>query len=186
MPHSPSADSRFVRIYEAYHGQLQRYCLRRVPPDQINDALAEVFLVVWRRIDEVPGGDETLPWLYGVARRTVSNLARSSRRSTRLLAKLGSLGREPVSTPESMVVRSEEAQAVSDALNRLRPGDREILMLRVWEELSSREIATVLEITPAAVDMRLMRARRRFELALPKQNGPNPVGHPRLAEGGER
>ena len=183
---TPSTDIRFCRLYETHHDALQRYCLRRLPVDQVNDAMAEVFLVAWRRIDVVPGGSEALPWLYGVARRTIANAMRGERRRRRLAAKLVSFLPDPAPSPETTVVQSEEGRVVSEALARLRPEDRELLMLRVWEQLSSKEIAAVLGISPAAVDMRLTRARKRFALVLAPPAPDHTIGHPRLAEGGER
>ncbi|NNL98569.1 MAG: sigma-70 family RNA polymerase sigma factor, partial [Acidimicrobiia bacterium] len=43
------------------------YCLRRTSHAEAHDATAEVFAVAWRRVAELPGGSEVLPWLYGVA-----------------------------------------------------------------------------------------------------------------------
>lgn len=42
-------------------------------PKDAADAVAETFLVAWRRLPEVPSGEEARPWLYGVARRTLAN-----------------------------------------------------------------------------------------------------------------
>ncbi len=55
-----SDDARFVELYESYHRQVYVYCRRRVSADQVDDAVAETFLVGWKKIDEVPGSAETL------------------------------------------------------------------------------------------------------------------------------
>jgi hypothetical protein len=48
------------------------YALRRTTsPDDAADILAETFLTAWRRLDELPSGEEAGLWLYGVARRGV-------------------------------------------------------------------------------------------------------------------
>jgi DNA-directed RNA polymerase specialized sigma24 family protein len=60
-------EARFVEIYRRYSKQIQAYCARRTPGSQVADAVADTFLVAWRRIDQVPEGEATLPWLYGVA-----------------------------------------------------------------------------------------------------------------------
>jgi hypothetical protein len=65
----------------------------------VNDATAEVFLVAWKKLGLVPAGDETLPWLYGVARNVVRNADRSSRRSGRLVGRLGGLAPRAVPGP---------------------------------------------------------------------------------------
>jgi len=52
--------------------------LRRVNPSTADDVVAEVFVVCWRRLDEVPV--DPLPWLLGVARRVLSTQRRGERR----------------------------------------------------------------------------------------------------------
>ena len=59
-----SSDVRFAEIYETSFRRLYGYCLRRATVDRVDDVVAETFLIAWRRIDDVPTGDEALPWLY--------------------------------------------------------------------------------------------------------------------------
>ena len=81
MGTSPTTNAKFRRIYDEHFEAVTRYCLRRLPVADVNDATAEVFLVAWSKIDRVPDGGESLPWLYGVARNVVRNSVRSARRS---------------------------------------------------------------------------------------------------------
>jgi DNA-directed RNA polymerase specialized sigma24 family protein len=48
------------------------------------DAVAEVFLTAWRRLDAVPEGDAARVWLYATARRVIANQRRSGRRQVTL------------------------------------------------------------------------------------------------------
>ena len=84
-PASPEArfNALFARHYPAVYG----YAVRRVGRDEAGDAAAEVFTVAWRRLGRVPAEPETLPWLYGVARRVVANQERAARRRLRLEAR---------------------------------------------------------------------------------------------------
>ena len=71
---------RFERLYATYHPQVFGYVLRRCGrPEDAADVIAETFLVVWRRLDDLPVDDEIRPWLYGVARRVLSNQRRGAR-----------------------------------------------------------------------------------------------------------
>jgi RNA polymerase sigma-70 factor, ECF subfamily len=66
-------------LVDAHYDQLLGYALRRVDqPTDAADVVCEVLLATWRRIDEVPEGDEAILWLYGVARRTLANLRRGT------------------------------------------------------------------------------------------------------------
>ncbi|MEV0478683.1 RNA polymerase sigma factor, partial [Streptomyces prunicolor] len=84
--------ARFERLARVVVEPLHRYLLRRTSADMVDDVLSETMLVLWRRIDEVPGlgagalpdpdpdpGD-VLPWCYGVARRCLANARRSDGR----------------------------------------------------------------------------------------------------------
>ncbi|MGQ4490009.1 sigma factor [Streptomyces sp. SAS_281] len=74
---------RFTELYRERNTDVESYVRRRVDPSQVNDVVSEVFVVVWRRMEDAPG-DRPLPWLYGVARRTLANAYRSERRRSAL------------------------------------------------------------------------------------------------------
>ena len=84
----PSCDVAFRRIYDDHYAAVLAYCLRRAALEDAKDATADVFLVAWRRLDQVPGGERTLPWLYGTARKTLANQRRSRSRLMRLMTRL--------------------------------------------------------------------------------------------------
>ena len=86
MAQSPSSDTRFRRLFDEYETAMREYCSRRLGVQEANDAAAEVFLVAWRKIDQVPIGADARMWLYGVARNVVRNASRSARRRERLAA----------------------------------------------------------------------------------------------------
>ena len=150
------------RLFADHHEAIRRYCRRRLDGDAAEDAAADVFVVAWRRIDDVPDGEGSLLWLYGVARNVVARSRRSSRRRSRLSAKVLSLGVAPAEPPETVVIRSEDERHLLEALWRLRPDDQEVLRLKAWEELSHAEIATVFGISVSAVDARASRAMKRL------------------------
>jgi RNA polymerase sigma-70 factor, ECF subfamily len=114
----------------------------------------------------VPEGEWALPWLYGVARRVVSEDRRSGRRRDRLLARLSSVGRAADDPPQEAMERVDDHMAVQSALARLRPRDRELLRLAEWEELTPVELARVFDCSTNAIAVRLHRAHRRFGQAL--------------------
>ena len=124
MAQSPSRDAKFRGIFDAHFAEVQRYCVRRLSTADANDATSEVFLVAWRRFDSIPDGDETLPWLIGVARNVVRNVARSNRRSVRLASKVSDLPTETVPGPETQVVMGSQFEEVQEALERLSDDDR--------------------------------------------------------------
>ena len=157
-----AGDTRFVEVYESFFRLVYGYCLRRTSPDKVDDAVAETFLVAWRRIGDVPIGDAALPWLYGVAYRVLSTQWRARSRRGRLDSKLASVGITPVASALDYLVTAQESEQILEALSWLKRTDREILRLAVWEELSHPEIAAVLDINAGAAKQRLSQARKNL------------------------
>ncbi|HET9203843.1 MAG TPA: sigma-70 family RNA polymerase sigma factor [Acidimicrobiia bacterium] len=182
---SQTADrSRFEAIWRQHRHQVLAYCLRRASTADAEDACAETFLVVWRRIDEIPSAPKTLPCLYGIARKSLSNQTRAFYRRGRLHTKLTNLGMTTAADPMLVVVQSADDKVVTDAVRRLRPVDREIVMLDVWEDLSRTEIAEVMGMTRAAVDQRIHRAYQKLSLALEPVLEIRSIASPPIAEEG--
>jgi RNA polymerase sigma-70 factor (ECF subfamily) len=158
--------------------------MRRLPVSDANDAVAEVFLAAWRRLDDVPADGAALPYLYGIARNKVFNAQRSAGRRARLERRAVAAAADSVPGPESVVMAKAESDAVDAALAALRPDDREIILLRSWEELTGPQIAEVLGISPAAAHKRLARALDRLASQLQRTEAKN---RPRASQkGGER
>ncbi len=158
----PSATAAFRRIYDEHHADVLAYCLRRAKLEDAKDATAEVFLVVWRRLDDVPTGDGTLPWLYVTARNVLANQRRGRFRLAAALTRLRSDPPPRSIPPETVVVRREQDEKILEALARLRPQDREVIQLATWEELPQKTIGSMLGCSDRAVTMRLHRALRRL------------------------
>ena len=180
----PSSDTRFRTLYEEHYADIRSYCLRRLPVDAANDAASEIFIVAWRKLDKVPDGAASRLWLFGVARNVVAHQHRSRSQVKRLRSKLARTADRnvEVSPPESVVVRRSEDQAVLEVLDRMKPDDRELIRLKMWEELSHAEIGEVLGISAHAVDMRLQRAGKKLARFLSATKGVRPQAIP---EGGE-
>lgn len=161
-------EAAFDRLFVAHRAPLLAYFLRRVDaPCDAADLLAEVFVVVWRRLDDVPAGGDATPWLYGVARRVLANHRRGVRRRDGLAVKLRStLERRAVPSPEASGVDGESVARLRHALGTLPEIDREIVTLRAWECLSASDIALVVGGTPENVRVRLHRARGRLRSML--------------------
>ena len=156
-------ETRFDRIYEAHHSQILAYCLRRVSHEEAYAAANEVFEVAWRRSRDVPDGEATLPWLYGVARRVLAHQRRSAARFARLTTRAAGYAKPYQNEPDHVVVQRHEYEMVCGAVNRLSPDDKEMLLLSAWEGLTHAQIAESMNLSLAAVDKRLARAKKRLK-----------------------
>lgn len=163
MSTSEVSNLRFDRLFRDHRDAVWSYCSRRVGADEAADAVAEVFLVVWRRIDDIPDGDESLVWMYGVARNVIRNSVRSAIRRHRLHDRLKVLREQVDLEPEVQVIRASEDRELLAAVSRLKPLEREMLRLRTWEELSFAEIGQVLGLSERTVAYRLKRVREKLQ-----------------------
>lgn len=157
------AVDRFRTVYGDTYADVLRFVTRRVHPSHAEDVVADVFLVVWRRLIEVPSerGDARA-WIFGVARRVILNSRRGDRRRASLEVRLTdpSMLSPLLGTidPDVMARRVDLARVWP----RLGAPAQEALALTYWENLSSSEAAAVLGISPVAFRLRLTRARRHL------------------------
>ncbi|WP_342742932.1 RNA polymerase sigma factor [Streptosporangium canum] len=155
---------RFEAVYDAYYPAIHQYAARRTgSPDDTADVISETFLTAWRRIDDVPEGEEALLWLYGVARRVLANQQRGASRRAGLAERLRA------ELAADRPVRPVELEHVRAAFDELPERDREVLALACWEGLTSERIAKVVGCTAIAARTRLRRARKRLAAALERQ-----------------
>lgn len=158
------AQKQFEALFDANYGDVLAYATRRCPSRQdAEDVVAETFAVAWRRLHEIPAGNEARLWLFGTARLVRLNHFRARDRRQRLVDRLRSRLR---SEPPGPVKQVSEHDRIQRAFAGLTRTDREILELHVWEELTTNEIAQSLDISVPAVWKRLQRARDRLANAL--------------------
>jgi RNA polymerase sigma-70 factor (ECF subfamily) len=174
--------SRFEAIWAEHSPRVRAYCIRRVAAHEADDVCAEIFLVVWRRIDEIPPPPQTLLYVYGIAGKVVSNHTRSFRRRSRLDEKLRNLGVAPPADPAYLVVQGSDDAEVTAAVRNLNRKDREIVMLYAWEDLPREDIAEIMGMTKTAVDQRIHRAYKKLARVLEPLTDPIPS--PPVAEEG--
>ena len=125
-------------------------------------------------IATTPAAPDARPWLYGIATNVLRRHRRSGWRRWRAYARLD--WRDAVDLPDAdAVVRRLDAQALAPTLDRalatLSAGDRDVLLLFAWANLSYSEIAEALGLPSGTVKSRLHRARHvlREHLAASEQ-----------------
>jgi RNA polymerase sigma-70 factor (ECF subfamily) len=159
------AQARFDALYREHAGEVRRYVRRRWDAQSADDVVADVFVVAWRRLGDLP--DDPLPWLLGVARRILANRRRGDARDHALRDRIRS---EQLRTgAPAQADASSTGEAVWIALSTLSERDREALLLVAWEGLSTARAARVLGVRANTFAARLYRARRRFAHALRAQ-----------------
>lgn len=175
-------DERFRGLFDLHFRAVYAFALRRASSAEgAADVAAETFTVAWRRLADVPDGEQARLWLYGVARRVLANTRRGERRRDLLVERLATVADDRSPAPPD---DGAATAVVRDALAGLADGDREVLVLSAWEELSPAEIGVVLDLPAATVRTRLHRARNRLRERLADDAAPDRMRH--LALEGER
>ena len=174
--HETDNQQRFNALFASYGPDIVAYCgWRAGSPRDAQDAVAEVFLTAWRRLDDVPEGDAARVWLYATARRVIANQRRSGRRRVALQERLA---REPAVPGQE---RPASDDLVHEALLGLSRRDREVLLLAEWEGLTPAQIAGVLGCLTVTARGRLHRARGRFRAAFEELSARDGSRSPRAS-----
>jgi RNA polymerase sigma-70 factor (ECF subfamily) len=139
----PAFDELFARYRQPLYGFFRR---RLADRGRAEDLTQETFLALIRATERYEPRALVRTYLYAIALKLLSAERRQEARSGPPI--------EAISRPGM-----EEALSVRQALARLEASEREILMLREYEQLSYQEIAELLRLPVNTVRSRLFRAR---------------------------
>ncbi|MBK8539007.1 MAG: sigma-70 family RNA polymerase sigma factor [Ardenticatenia bacterium] len=178
----PGDDRAFTALFRRHHLGVWRLCNRFVfNIRDAEDLVQEVFLRVYRGLDQFEGRSSFTTWLYRVALSTGQNEIRSRNRRPKAddmeiddLADRLTDG----STPEGAMLSAVAAESLARALESLPPESLEVLCLRDVEGLAYTELAERLSIGVSAAKMRVQRARQALQRAYQgthRPTGPAPA-----------
>lgn len=156
----------FGRLFDRHRDRVLRHALRIVGSvHQAEDITAIVFYEAWRRRDYVRMVNGSIvAWLLVTANNTIRNHTRQRRRYKAFLDQLPppAVGADVADEFADSAECDAEATALRAAFWRLRPPDRDVLILCVIEGLSIRQAASALAVAEGTVKSRLHRAKTRL------------------------
>ncbi len=159
----------FAELYDRHAGPILRYVTRRLGETAADDVVAETFLAAFRRRHRYDlARPDARPWLYGIAANLIGKHHRAEVRMLRTFARTGV---DPVTEGHADRVDDRVSAAavhreLAAALAALAAGDRDVLLLVAWADLSYDEVASALGIPIGTVRSRLNRARKKTRAAL--------------------
>lgn len=167
-------DGEAFQLFVARHrAAIYRYlCVLTPTAADAEDLLQETFLAAWRGAAAFRGEASSKTWLYTIARNAAYHLHEKLERlpvAETPLEELGLAAGWGGPTPEQIAARAEQTTAVADAMARMAPADRAILLLRDVEGLDGEATARMLRLTLPAMKTRLHRARLRLMAALTQE-----------------
>lgn len=157
----------FEELFARYHKSLYGFFARRLNnPERAEDLAQEAFLAVIHAASRYEPRSSVRTYLYGIALKLLS----AERRKLSASLTSGQSAPEPKTegSPESVMW-------VRQAMEKLDASEREILMLREYEQLSYSDIAELLRIPVNTVRSRLFRARFALKSSLESRERTNPA-----------
>ena len=177
-------------LVERHRRELHVHCYRMLASyDEAEDAVQETFVRAWRAHGSFAGGPDVRAWLYRIATNTCLD---AIRRTNRRLAHIGSLAEVPwlspypdrmldlvasaADEPHAVAIARETIELAYIAVIQLLPArQRAVLLLRDVLDWSAAETATALDISVAAANSALQRARATLREQLPDRDAPRPA-----------
>ncbi len=157
-----SAGDRLLRIH---FDALYRFFASKAP-DAVDDLIQATFLEAIRSHEGYRGEASFRAYLLGIARHQLFRLFRSRSRDRLVFRPDEHSVHDTATSPSEAIGRKKEERLLVEALRRIPVDLQIVLELHYWEELSTRELAAVLEIPQGTVKSRLRRAREAAEAAI--------------------
>lgn len=160
-----TSTDRFSSFYEEFAQPVYAFLYYRTRDKAVaEDLTSQSFLKAlekFERFDESKGGFK--PWIFQIARNTLVDHYRAAEPTRDLESAFDLAGDEDV---EDDVKRSELRERVQKALTCLNDKQRDIVLMRLWDELSFKEIAALVSKTEASIKMTFYRALQDVEKQL--------------------
>jgi RNA polymerase sigma factor (sigma-70 family) len=163
-PAAPGADAA-GDLYERYSAQIFGYCFHQLGSrEEAEDAVQTTFMNAFCGLARgiVPAVEQA--WLFKIAHNVCLSRRRSSWRRGRIEAPNNMEVLQEVVPAKEKV--ADELIRLQDVLEAMPDGQRRAILLREWQGLSYREIAGELELSQAAVETLIFRARRALAAGL--------------------
>jgi RNA polymerase sigma factor (sigma-70 family) len=159
-------EQAFQLLYSRHWKRLYSAAFKRLPDhDMVKDILQEIFLQLWLRRSNLKISNLEAYLSRAVRNRVLKQFEQEDRYTPleTLLAELGNSS----SNADALVLRDELRKAYKDLLDSLTPSQRTILQLRYEQDLSTEEIAQLLDISRKTVQNQLRTALLQIRSSLP-------------------
>lgn len=154
----------FRDVFERHHDDVRRYLQRRAGADTGEELAAQTFEEAFRtraRFD--PAYSDARPWLMGIATNLLRHHYRAEASRLRALERAAARASTVAEDdPEARLDARVAAHVLARALQEMGRGERDIVLLYAWADLTYAEIARALHLPIGTVRSRLHRTRRRL------------------------
>lgn len=162
---SDSDPERFELIFDRHFEAIHRYLHRRAGKQLADDLASDTFVVAFsRRSSYDQTRPDCRPWLYGIATNLLRHHLRDEQRHLSAHARSAAMDAVDTTDPgtDDRVEASLIARELINAVASLDQGERNVLLMFAWADLSYEEIAYALAVPVGTVRSRLHRVRARL------------------------
>jgi RNA polymerase sigma-70 factor (ECF subfamily) len=180
IPSEPVLDPIAAMVQDGRHREALAACARTHGPiigrlcmallgsqADADEATQETLLRAHRAMAGYRGDGSIKAWLCGIARHVCAHMLETRRRGREAL-ELVPTGEATDDDARALFATRRRARAIREALGKLKPSEREALVLRFVADLSHREIATAINLDEATARKRISRALARLRSAMPE------------------
>jgi RNA polymerase sigma-70 factor (ECF subfamily) len=153
----------FAELFDRHYHAVAGFLRRRLDPALADELASETFLQAFSARDRYDlGRADARPWLYGIASNLLGRHRRTEERRLRAYARAAVLNHEDAGFDalDARLDAIDDGPALARALGSLRPGERDVLLLHAWAELTYEQIAFALDVPVGTVRSRLHHARK--------------------------
>jgi RNA polymerase sigma-70 factor (ECF subfamily) len=159
----------FEELYAAAFPKVYGFMRCQVAtPDTAQELVSRVFLKAYRNREKSPKGDAAMQWVFRIAHNTLIDYWRVEKPRERASLSIDEIAELPLAagSPEAAYERKQRISDLIQVITDLGEHDRAMLALKFVAHRTNRDIAGILQISEAAVSMRLLRSLRRLRQRL--------------------
>lgn len=164
----------FAQLVTAHEKQVYNLCLRMVGnPEDAQDLAQEAFLKAWRGLAFYKGDSSFATWLYRLTSNVCIDFLRRQKRRPTVSLTVDDEEEDWEQTipdsallPEQQLEQKEQQRLIAAAMEQLEEEFRQILTLRIVQDLPYEQIAAVMDLKVGTVKSRLARARTKLKIIL--------------------
>ncbi len=154
----------FGKLYERYLDEIYRYVFIKIGNQQsAEDITEETFIKTWKSLSRIYQGDGRIDnlraWLYRIAKNLVVDYYRKNKPEIVIGPNIA----ENLQSPEEIVIEQEESTWIVSALQKLKPDFQQIIILRLINDMSHKEIASIMGISEGHSRILLYRALKNLK-----------------------
>lgn len=153
---------KFIEVYEDYYKAIFSYINKTVNNTALAEDLAqETFIKVLGSLKDFDGNKKLAPWIYRIAYNTCIDYFRGNKRTFELIDEVTCYDKED-NSPENIVLNKEKQNVIKGILMKMSKKYRKAIILRDFDKLTYKEVASALRLNEASAKTLIHRGRKQF------------------------